>query len=186
MYSRKALVVGAVVLSGCLLYGWRTHRELVDAEHFLDVAHGRLLVQIQRRHDLLGTCRTVVARYAATEEQIQEHLITLQGLTKVHGPQAPQVQREGMELLALVEEVDLLIEAYPDLKSKGPYVLLMETIQETGLRVVTERLNTNTITYNYNVMRRLFPQRIVAMVFGFEERPFVQGRLEYAPLDRVF
>jgi LemA protein len=120
--------------------------------------------------------------YATMEEKIQERLIRLHGLTKTHGPRAQIVKNEGSEIMKLIRELDLLIEKYPDLKSKGPYVLLMETIQDTGFRITTERLNYNDWTYNYNVMRHLFPRSIVAFVCGFREQPFFYGPLNYASL----
>lgn len=149
------------------------------------MAHGRLLLEMQRKQDILSSCRNVVAKYAAIEEKIQEHVIALHGLTQIHGLQAPIVKSEGMEVVRLVEELDLLVEKYPDLRSKGPYVFLMETMQETGFRVITERMNYNRITYSYNVMCRLFPRNVVALVFGFKERPFLQGPLEYRSLGHV-
>jgi LemA protein len=160
--------------------GLHVYNQLVDIRHFLEVAHGRLLVEMQRKQDVLSGCRNAVEMYAAMEEKIQDRLITLHRLTRAHGPGAPIVKSEGLELLNLLRELDLLVEKYPGLKSKGPYVLLMETIQETGLQVITERLNYNNWTYNYNVTCRLFPNNMVALVMGFKEQPFLQGPLDYS------
>ena len=183
-YSGKVVVITLLgsSLLGSFLYGLVTYNELIDMEHFLQVAHGRLLVEMQRRQVVLSTCRNAVAMYAAMEEKIQDRLIRLHGLTKTHGPRAQIVKSERLEIMKLIRELDLLIEKYPDLKSKGPYVLLMETIQDTGFRITTERLNYNDWTYNYNVMCSLFPHRIVAFVCGFREQPFLYGPLNYAAL----
>ena len=185
MLSGKGVAIVAlvaVVLTGFFLYGWRTYNALVDMEHFLQVAHGRLLVEMQRREVILSGCRNAVAMYATMEEKIQHRLIELHRLTKTHGPRAQIVQSQELEIIKLLRELDLLIEQYPGLKSKGPYVLLMETIQETGFKVIAERVNYNNWTYNYNITCRLFPHRIVAMVTGFREQPFLQGPLNYALL----
>ncbi|MGA2332040.1 MAG: LemA family protein [Syntrophales bacterium] len=170
--------IGVFVISS-FLYGLRTYNELVNMEHFLEVAHGRLLVEMQRRQVVVAGCRNAVAMYANMEGKLQDHLIALHRLTKAHGPRAEIVKGEALEIVKLVRELDLLIEKYPGLKSKGPYVLLMETLQQTGYQVVTERLNYNNWTYNYNVTCRLFPHRILAMLFGFREQPFLEGPLDY-------
>jgi len=170
--------IGVFVISS-FLYGLRTYNELVNMEHFLEVAHGRLLVEMQRRQVVVAGCRYAVAMYANMEGKLQDHLIALHRLTKAHGPRAEIVKGEALEIVKLVRELDLLIEKYPGLKSKGPYVLLMETLQQTGYQVVTERLNYNNWTYNYNVTCRLFPHRILAMLFGFREQPFLEGPLDY-------
>ncbi len=170
-------------LVGFFLYGLRTYNELVDMEHFLEVAHGRLLVEMQRRQVVVSGCENAVALYANMEGKLQDRLIELHRLTKTYGSRAQIVKGEALEIMKLVRELDLLIEKYPGLKSKGPYVLLMETIQQTGYQVIVERLNYNNWTYNYNVTCRLFPHRIMAMVFGFREQPFLQGPLDYASLN---
>jgi LemA protein len=169
-------------LAGIFFFGFHIYNELTDLEHFLQVAHGRLLVEMQRREVVLSGCRNAVALYATMEEKIQDRLIALHQLTQTHGPRAQIVKSEGLELIKLVRELDLLIEKYPGLKSKGPYVLWMETLQETGLQVITERLNYNNWTYNYNVRCRIFPRNIIAPVLGFREQPFLQGPLDYSLL----
>lgn len=176
--------IGFYLISS-FIYGLRTYNELVDMEHFLEVAHGRLLVEMQRRADVVSGCRSAVALYANKEGKLQDRLIELHRLTKTHGTRAQIVKGESMEIMKLVSELDLLIEKYPGLKSKGPYVLLMETMQQTGYQVITERLNFNNWTYNYNVTCHLFPHRILAILFGFREKPFLQGPLDYASLNNL-
>lgn len=176
----KSLVL--IGMAWIFFIGWHLYNELIDIEHFLQVAHGRLLVEMQRQQVVLSGCGNAVAMYATMEEKIQDRLIALHSLTQTHGPRAQIVESEGLELIKLVRELDLLIEKYPGLKSKGPYVLLMETFQETGFQVITERLNYNNWTYNYNVTCRLFPHRIIALVLGFREQPFLQGPLNYSLL----
>jgi LemA protein len=171
--------LGAVVFFSCL----RTYNELVDMEHFLEVAQGRLLVEMQRRQVVVAGCRDAVDAYANMEGQLQDRLIELHRMTKTHGSRSEVVKGEVVAIRRLIRELDLLIEKYPGLRSKGPYLLLMETIQQTGYQVITERLNYNNWTYNYNLMCRLFPHRIVAMLCGFREHPFLQGPLQYASPD---
>jgi LemA protein len=169
----------AVILFGCL----RTYNELVDMHHFLEVAQGRLLVEMQRRQVVVSGCRNAVEMYANMEGALQDRLIELHRLTKTHGPRAQIVKGEVLEIRKLVRELDLLIEKYPGLKSRGPYVLLMETLQQTGYQVITARLEYNDWTYNYNLTCRLFPHRILALLCGFREQPFLQGPLDYASPD---
>ena len=176
----KSLVL--IGMAWFFFFGLHIYNELTDIEHFLQVAHGRLLVEMQRKQVVLSGCGNAVAMYATMEEKIQDRLIALHSLTQMHGPRGQIVESEGLELIKLVRELDLLIEKYPGLKSKGPYVLLMETIQETGFQVITERLNYNNWTYNYNVTCSLFPHRIIALVLGFREQPFLQGPLNYSLL----
>ncbi len=178
-FFQRLVLIGMTCI---FFFGLHIYNKLTDIEHFLQAAHGRLLVEMQRKQVVLSGCEDAVARYATMEEKIQDRLIALHQLTQTHGPRAQIVESEGLELMNLVRELDLLVEKYPGLKSQGPYVLWMETLQETGLQVITERLNYNNWTYNYNVTCRLFPYRIIALVLGFREQPFLQGPLNYSLL----
>jgi LemA protein len=179
-FARSVVLMGLIMI---FLFGVHTYNKLSDTEHFLNVAHGRLLVEMQRHQVLLSRCQNAVAMYATMEEKIQDRLIALHRLTKTRGPRAKIVESEGLEIMKLVRELDLLIEKYPGLKSKGPYVLLMETIQETEFKVTAERLNYNNVTYTYNMVCLLFPNKILARVLGYREQPFLQGPLNYASLN---
>lgn len=177
--ARVLVLIGLVWI---LVFSWHTYNELIDMEHFLHVAHGRLLVEMQRKEDVLSRCRQAVIQYTDLEGKIQDRLIVLHQLTKTHGPKAQIVKEERLDIINLIRQLDLLIEKYPGLKSKGPYVLLMETIQEAGLKVINERLNYNQQTYHYNIMRYFFPYNLVAWVCGFEGHAFLQGPLNYGAL----
>lgn len=166
--------IAALVLLCLCSYSRHVHNELIDEEHLLHIAHGRLEVEMQQRHDIVTRCRSAVERYRGAEEKIQERLIALNGLSKSRGNNAAKL-KEKNEILALLKELDLLAEQYPALKSKGPYAHLMEIIQESGLRVNRERLNYNERIYEYNVMCRIFPYGIFARIFGFKEEPFLKG-----------
>jgi LemA protein len=177
IFSKFVQSLVLIGLACVFFFGLHIYNELIDIEHFLQVAHGRLLVEMQRKQVVLSGCGNAVAMYATMEEKIQDRLIALHQLTQTHGPRAQSVKSGELELIQLIRELDLLIEKYPGLKSKGPYVLLMETLQETGFQVITERLNYNNWTYNYNVRCRIFPRNIIAPVLGFREQPFLQKPL---------
>ncbi|MBI4766572.1 MAG: LemA family protein [Deltaproteobacteria bacterium] len=147
VFSQLLKGLALIGLIAVFFFGWRVYNKLIDEEHFVHVAHGRLLVEMQRREDVVARCQSAVSLYTAMEEKLQKRLIALHRLTKTHGRQAPLVKQEGLEILKLIQALDLLIEKYPNLKAKGPFVVLMETIQESGFRVITERLNFNHRTY---------------------------------------
>lgn len=180
-FVKGLALLGLIAL---FVFGWRAYNKMVDEEHFVHVSHARLLVEMERREDVVSRCQSAVFLYTALEEKLQERLITLHRLTKTHGRQAPMVKQEALEIMKLIQGLDLLIEKYPALKAKGPFVLLMETIQESGFRVITERLNFNHCTYEYNAFLVLFPYRQFSWVFGFKEKPFLMGPLDYGSIKK--
>ncbi len=105
---RKACI--GVVLTFVFVNGWRTYNELVDMAHFLHGAHGKLLVEMQRKQVVVSSCRNAVLMYATMENDLNDRMIELHRLTKIHGPKAQIVESEGFEIIRVVRELDLLME----------------------------------------------------------------------------
>lgn len=150
------------------------HNGLIDEEHLLHIAHGKLEVEMQRRHDAVMECLGAVEKYRLTEGKLLERLVALNGLAMTNRNAGVKL-REKDEITALIQELDMIKERYPSLKSKGPYAYLMEVIRESGWRVARERLNYNERVYEYNIMCRIFPYGIFALLFGFKEEHFLRG-----------
>lgn len=166
--TKNIAVIWVPVLIGLSFLCRTVHNTLVDEEHFLHIAHGRLEVEKQRRTDVVEKCRNAVEKYMELEGKLQSRLVTLNSAVK----KGTAGTKERDELLKLLKGLDLLVEKYPALKSKKPFELLMETIQKSGLRVTMERLDYNRRIYEYNVMCRIFPYSIIARLTGFREVPF--------------
>jgi len=164
-----AFTLLAHVLSILLVYN-----KLVDELHFLHIAHGRLETEQQRRYDIVTRTEAVVGEYVELERKIFSRLVTLNGFIEAAAPEST-LREKRLEIATLMHKLTLLVEDYPDLKAKGPYIFLMDTIQETGKRVTEERLNYNNRAYEYNMMRQIFPYHIVALVSGFSKEPFFEA-----------
>lgn len=163
------VVVASLVVVLVLRYGYDT---LIDEQHRLHVAHGRMLVEQQRRMDLVTRCWDAVDRYQGLEQKIQQRLVTLNGMIKT-GADKARISDARSDLTQLIAELDMLKESYPGLKAKDPYAYLMDTMLEAGLRVTNARIVYNERVYHYNVMCRLFPFVLFARLFGYEQEHFM-------------
>ncbi len=165
-----------IVATFCIHYfiGKIIYNKLVDEAHFLHIAHGRVETEMQRRHDIVTRTASAVNGYMETEGRLIDHLAELNGLIE-SGSDGIRQGNLKAEIIILLNRLTLLVEAYPDLRSKEPSIFLMETLQQTGRRVTEQRMRYNKTAYDYNRFCRIFPYNIFARAFGFHMETFFKA-----------
>lgn len=171
---KKFLIFLLIVLSAEYAAAKLIYNKLVDEAHILHIAYGRLETEEQRRYDIFKGTAAAVNKYVEMEGRVFDRLSKLNGLIE-DGAGKSLREEKTTEIVALLNGLTLLAEDYPGLRAKGPYVLLMETIRETGKRVTEERMNYNEATYEYNMYCKLFPYNIFARVMGFHKEPLFRA-----------
>ena len=68
--------------------------------------------------------------------------------------------------------INVVHEAYPELKSDKLFENLQVQLEGTENRIATERKKFNETAQGYNTNIRKFPGNILAKFFGFNERPY--------------
>ncbi len=169
--TKILLILLAASLFSYALYGYN---RFVDRLHFLHIAKGRVEAELQRRYVVNSRSRAAADAYLETEREIQARLIELNGLIR-SGVPADRLAETEEDLVGLVERLEGLVEEYPGLRAKGPYLFLMETLQDSGWRVTREQFRYNEAVYDYNLMRQIFPFKALAVIFGFHEESFVKA-----------
>ena len=74
-------------------------------------------------------------------------------------------QAEG-NLTGALGRLNLLVEAYPDLKANQNMMQLTEELTSTENKVAFARQAFNDQVMQYNIFKQSFPQNILAGVFG--------------------
>ncbi|MDH4332368.1 MAG: LemA family protein [Desulfobulbaceae bacterium] len=133
-----------------------------------------LEIEIKRRADLLDGVRAAVKQYTELEEKIHTHMVELNGLQTPRSTNKERLEKSN-EILALLSEMDVLKEKYPDLKSNNPYLALMKEMQTSGLRVMNSRLIYNRKVNEFNTLLNILPYNFFARPLGFHKHPFQQG-----------
>lgn len=66
-------------------------------------------------------------------------------------------------------------ENYPELKANQNFLELQAQLEGTENRITVARKGFNDATNDYNVTVRKFPANIVAMIFGFDQKPYFEA-----------
>jgi len=168
-----ALIIVAVVIIAII--GWwistsnRLRREIIK----IDEASSGIDVALTKRFDLLTKSVATVKGYADHESK------TLIEVTKMRCPSSGASMKEKSEFAAKTDEafraINVVAEAYPDLKANSNFVALQNQISEVEEQLQASRrvYNSNVSVYNQDI--EVFPSRLVAQKNHFQKRDFFEA-----------
>ncbi|MBX3354124.1 MAG: LemA family protein [Phycisphaeraceae bacterium] len=149
-------------------------------------AFSQIDVQLRRRYDLIPNLVSAVQGYMAHERETLEAVIAARAnatqamqaaLTAAPGDVAAigALAAANMTLDGAVGRLFGLVERYPDLKASQNVMQLQEELVSTENRVAFARQSYNDSVMTYNTARQVFPQNLVAGLFGFAESALYQA-----------
>jgi LemA protein len=160
------LIVLLVVIVLIALALVALYNRLVQLRNRVDNAWAQIEVQLKRRHDLIPNLVETVKGYAAHERETFENVTRARAAAVA--AQGPQAQSEAEGLLGqALGRLFAVAEAYPDLKANQNMMQLSEELTSTENKVAFARQAFNDAVMNYNNLREMFPNSVVAGMFMF-------------------
>jgi LemA protein len=167
------VVIAVLVLIVISAIGMRNN--LVRLDTNVDAAWGNVQVQYQRRADLIPNLVETVK--GAKDFEQSTLLAVTEARNKWSNAKTPEEQVAAANQLdpAIKNFIDVVVEAYPDIKSTQNFLALQDELANTENKVAVERGRYNTAVQSLNIQVKLFPTNIVASMFGFKQRTFFQS-----------
>jgi LemA protein len=208
--------IGIAVLAALAMWVYSGYNSLVTKEEGVKTAWSQVENQYQRRIDLIKNVAASAKKYANTEKEIQLGTANARAHNNTGNAADQQMQAvaatadslarvkmdpnnaQSMQQYAAAQDkmleqarlaINVVHEAYPELKSDKLFENLQVQLEGTENRVATERKKFNETARDYNTDIRKFPGNILAKFFGFNERPYfaAQEGADKAPdLDNMF
>jgi LemA protein len=176
----ETCMAGWIVLAVVVLIGFffvAIYNRLVAGRNAYKNAFAQIDVQLTRRHDLIPNLVETAKGYMKHERETLEAVINarnaavtgLKNATANPGDPNAVQQLAGAEntLSGALGRLFALAEAYPDLKANQNMMQLSEELTSTENKVAFARQAYNDAVMNYNNLREVFPNSIVANSFGF-------------------
>ncbi len=168
-----------VVLAVTVLWTVTIYNRLVALKNRYQNAFAQIEVQLKRRYDLIPNLVETAKRYLAHEADTLEAVTqarnsAMAGLKNAAadpgnmGAMQELGAAEGM-LSGALGRLNVVMEAYPDLKADQNMRQLSEEITSTENRVAFARQSFNDQVMAYNTYRQSFPQVALAGVFGHDQ-----------------
>jgi LemA protein len=150
------------------------YNQLVTKAEGVDNQWAQVETQYQRRFDLIPN---LVSSVEGIMEQEQEVFGAIaEARTKYSGATSVDEKAEAASgLESALGRLLVIIENYPELRSSENVMALMDELAGTENRISVERGRYNDLVRDYNVTIKRFPARLIAGMFGFEERAFFEA-----------
>jgi LemA protein len=171
------VVVGLVAVIGIFVMG--VYNGLVKLRNLYKNSFSQIDVQLKRRHDLIPNLVETAKAYMSHERGTLEAVIAARNSaegareTAAANPGDPaalaQLGKAEAGLGGVLGRLFAVAEAYPDLKANQNMMQLSEELTSTENKVAFARQAYNDSVLTYNNKREVFPNNMIAGMFGFSE-----------------
>jgi LemA protein len=169
----RALIVLllATLLSGC------GYNQIQQKDEAVKAGWSEVLNQYKRRADLIPNLVNTVKGYASHEERVLREVTEARARVSqinVNADDAAslaQFQQAQGQLANALSRLLVVTENYPNLKADQSFRDLQAQLEGTENRITVARGRYIQTVQDYNTYIRSFPQNLIAMMFGYKQKP---------------
>ncbi|HEY0965306.1 MAG TPA: LemA family protein [Candidatus Saccharimonadales bacterium] len=167
------ILIGIVVV--LIIFLWATYNGLVTLRVRVEEAWSDITVQLKRRADLIPNLVETVKGYASHEKEVFQRVTEARSAVMEATKQGPKqtAQAENMFESAL-KSLFAVAEAYPDLKASQNFLELQNELVDTEDKIQASRRFYNGGVRDLNTKIQVFPNNMVAGMFGFKSKEFFE------------
>jgi LemA protein len=169
-------IITLVIIGAIILYVISIFNTLVALRNRFKNAFSQIEVQLKRRYDLIPNLVETAKGYLKHERETLDAVIqarntasnSLSAAQKNPGDASTMQslgQAEG-NLAGAMGKLNIVVEAYPDLKGNQNMMQLTEELTSTENKVSFARQAFNDQVMEYNAYKQSFPQTVFAGLFG--------------------
>jgi LemA protein len=163
------IIIGVVAV--VVIYAWSVYNILVTARMRIQEALSQIDVQLKRRTDLIPNLVETVKGYAKHEKGVLENVTKAR--SDLMKADTVQEKAEANNMLSdTLKSLFAVSENYPDLKASANFLSLQEELSDTENKIAYSRQFMNSNVLDFNTKIQLFPNSIIANMFGFKEAEF--------------
>jgi LemA protein len=188
--TTSLVVLGALLLFAAIVVFWIVgiYNGLVGLRNRLKNAFSQIDVQLKRRYDLIPNLVETAQGYLKHERETLEAVIKARNIAQAAAQSVATNPADAGIMKSLVtaeaglagalSRLMVVAEQYPDLKANQNMMQLTEELTSTENKVAFARQAYNDNVMTYNTTREVFPNVVLAGLFGFQ--PAEAFRIEEA------
>ena len=166
------VIIAIIVVAFILIVP--TYNRLAKNRENVNKAYAQVQNVVQRRADLIPNLVSTVKGYTDHESDTLKQVTNARaGLEKAKGPE--ELAEADEKLTRAIGDINVVVEAYPELKADSQFVQLMDELAGSENRISTERKNYNEAVSAYNTDVLVFPTNIIAKITGYSKAEYFQA-----------
>lgn len=166
-----------VILVLVILFIWGLYNSLVTLRVRIKEAMSQIDVQLKRRADLIPNLVETIKGYAKHEKGVFENVTkarsALMGATTPHDKAAADNMLTGA-----LKSLFAVAENYPQLRATENFQQLQKELSDTEDKVAYARQFYNNVVMELNTKIAMFPNVVIANLFGFKAEEFYEATEE--------
>lgn len=169
------IVIGLIIL--IVIYIIITYNKLIESNNIVKEAFSTMDVYLKKRWDLVPNLVEVVKGYAKHEKEVFNQITTLRTNTY----QNMSIDKKITVNEQLTQELSKIIavsENYPDLKANQNFSELSKELTKIEDEIANSRKYYNGSVRIFNTKIQVFPNNILAGLFGFKQANMFEANEE--------
>ena len=151
-----------------------SYNGVVSLSEEVDNKFATIDTMLQRRADLIPNLVSTVKGYTDHESETLTKVTNARaGIQNAESPK--ELAEANDELTRAIGDINVVVEAYPELKADTQFVQLMDELAGTENRISTERKNYNEAVQEYNTDIKRFPTNLIAKFTGYDAAEYFKA-----------
>jgi LemA protein len=171
------VILGILVLLVFWVIG--IFNNLVQQKNIVESAFSGIDTQLQRRFDLIPNLVETVKGYATHEKGVFENVAAARSGYMNANSIGDKIEADN-QLTGTLKSLFAVAENYPELKANTNFIKLQDDLKGTEDKVAFSRQFYNDSVLKFNNTLEVFPNNVIAGMFGFKEEPFFKTENEEA------
>jgi LemA protein len=184
-FSLQNIIIAAIII--IVLWLILTFNGLVRRRYQVKEAWSDIEVQLKRRYDLIPNLIETVKGYLVHERTVFEKVT--EARTRAINSQEKSAKAEAENMLSnTLKTLFAVAENYPELKANTNFLDLQRELTDTENKIQAARRFYNSNIMEYNTKIEIFPNNLIAGVFGFKKEEFfdLESETEKEPVKVSF
>jgi len=164
--------IWAILGLGITIWFIVIYNKIVSYDQSSISAQSSIDVELKKRSDLIPEVINTVKGFVHHEDQIMKHLTQLRSdINQIDKDEKQAILNLNKEFF---KSVFAVAESYPNLRSAEAFIKLQDVLERTEVNISASRHIYNSNVDYYNSYTNSFPAVILAGLFSFEEKSYLE------------
>ena len=183
--KKSWIIIIVIIVVIFMLGGWFVgkYNTMVIANETVNEKWAQVENVYQRRADLIPNLVATVKGYATHEQETLQGVVEARAKATSTTIDAGNMDAAAMQkfqsaqqgLSSALSRLMVVVEKYPDLKANQNFLELQAQLEGTENRIAVERKRFNEAAKTYNLSIRMFPNSMLAGMYGFDKRDYFKA-----------